>query len=277
MDDGQAIALDNIDVLRNFLTKNSSQSSEIIKELQHQTRALASAIERQTDRIAMQQLSDKTVEFPYEGKLIKLYIPLGDYDYIQRHIQRHRTFYEESLLRLIRDTYDLRGKIIFDIGANIGNHMVYFGALCGAAKCVSFEPNPYAASIARRNLEINQLGNVELVQIALSDREGALRFDKYVPHNLGATSFAEAVDGDIPAVRLDEFDMGPVDFMKIDVEGMAAKVLDGARETIARYRPGIMIEFFGDEHDEVMKHMNELGYELICAAGAGNHLFRHKG
>lgn len=48
--------------------------------------------------------------------------------------------------------------------------------------------------------------------------------------------------GDIEMRTLDAFDLADVDFIKIDVEGYEHQVLAGARDTIARWRPTIIVE-----------------------------------
>jgi hypothetical protein len=47
---------------------------------------------------------------------------------------------------------------------------------------------------------------------------------------------------EVPAERLDAFDLRSVGFIKIDVEGHEVAVLEGARETIRRERPNLVVE-----------------------------------
>jgi hypothetical protein len=42
--------------------------------------------------------------------------------------------------------------------------------------------------------------------------------------------------------RLDDFAFDEVDFIKVDVEGFELQVLEGARETLARCRPIVIVE-----------------------------------
>lgn len=58
---------------------------------------------------------------------------------------------------------------------------------------------------------------------------------------------------------VDSFEFTDVDLIKIDVEGMEAKVLRGAEETILKYRPVIIVELKFDKDDEAAKLLSEWG------------------
>lgn len=47
-------------------------------------------------------------------------------------------------------------KIVVDIGANIGNHTVFFANVCKAKKVYSFEPQEKVFEILKKNVEINK-------------------------------------------------------------------------------------------------------------------------
>jgi FkbM family methyltransferase len=111
----------------------------------------------------------------------------------------------------------------------------------------SFEPN--LDLVAR--LDPIMPPNVTLHPIALSDRAGEADF--WVPSGGTGTEgrgSLENVHGSdrgwrqVPAVtgRLDDFDLGDVGFIKIDVEGHEFPVLVGAQGLIDRQRPTVLVE-----------------------------------
>ena len=111
----------------------------------------------------------------------------------------------------------------------------------------SFEPN--LDLVAR--LEPIMPPNVTLHPVALSDRAGQADF--WLPSGGTGTEGRGSLEhargaGDgwrrRPAVtmRLDEFDLGDVGFVKIDVEGHEYQVLLGATELIDRERPTVLVE-----------------------------------
>ena len=63
--------------------------------------------------------------------------------------------------------------------------------------------------------------------------------------------------------RLDEliarYDAKKISFMKIDVERWEVQVLRGAKQTIAKHRPTILIEVFDSSEDDTPKsHKNQI-------------------
>jgi hypothetical protein len=77
-------------------------------------------------------------------------------------------------------------------------------------------------------------------------------------------------DGDIEMRTLDEFDFGDVDLLKIDCEGYEHHVIAGARETLIRCRPCVIVEQkphklgpnFGIKGTPAVDLLRELGAEV---------------
>jgi hypothetical protein len=95
------------------------------------------------------------------------------------------------------------------------------------------------------------LPNVTLSDIALSDRAGTaeLRIPRKARgySNQHASLSRDNVSADFGSVtvttkRLDDLQLDNVGFIKIDVEGHELAVLKGARETLARCRPNLVVE-----------------------------------
>jgi len=121
---------------------------------------------------------------------------------------------------------------------------------------VAFEPNPDYAFFARWMLR----GRAEVEEIALSNTPGRATF--YVPlseegavlhfaGNLKQThsQFRRMKTYQVDVRTLDSFGFIDVRFIKADVEGSEREVLDGARETIARDRPVLLLELLSGTHE----------------------------
>jgi FkbM family methyltransferase len=139
------------------------------------------------------------------------------------------------------------GGTAVDVGANQGLFSYALSEI--ADSVIAFEPNPDYAFFARWMLR----GRAQVYQLALSDASG--RGTLYVPisdngmvlHLAGNlrrthTQFRHMQTFDVEMRTLDEFGLTGVRFIKVDVEGSERAVLDGARGTIARDRPIILLE-----------------------------------
>jgi FkbM family methyltransferase len=120
-----------------------------------------------------------------------------------------------------------RAPLIFDCGSNIGISVLYFKALYPEARIVAFEPGPETFALLKSNLAQNNLKKVTLHNLALSDCEGSLVFHSGHSGSVVASIFAERTGSDIAATSvqcqtLSRFIDGPVDFMKMDIEGAEA-------------------------------------------------------
>jgi hypothetical protein len=79
---------------------------------------------------------------------------------------------------------------------------------------------------------------------------------------LGATRFVPDPQGSIPLAPLDALVVGPVDFIKIDAEGMEMAVLAGAASLIARYRPHLFVETLDETIPEFLAWVDSNSYRI---------------
>jgi FkbM family methyltransferase len=183
-------------------------------------------------------------------------------------IQRHHLaglFFEVQELRTLTRVVGT-GRNIVEVGANIGNHLVFYAQHMHAKKIFPFEPNPDAVALLSRNIKANKLESVvddRGVGIGLGAEYG--KFSVVLPgeNNLGAAQLAPG-SGELEVFPLDE-KLGDekVDFMKIDVEGMEFEVLAGAVNTIRRNRPILMIEVFRPKIDKFEEWCKANDYRVI--------------
>lgn len=125
-----------------------------------------------------------------------------------------------------------RPKVIFDCGANIGLATIYFKIFYPKVKIYSFEPNPVAFKYLERNIKLNNLRNVFLQQIALSDESGEVElfFDEknLVTGSLNQDrdTFYQAIK--VRAAKLSDFILSEevVDLIKLDVEGAEIMIIN---------------------------------------------------
>lgn len=164
-----------------------------------------------------------------------------------------------------------------DIGANKGVWTLYLARHC--RQVYAFEPNPKVYRWLKRYV---RLPNVTASNVALSDVEGkaVLRVPKYARgySNQHASLSPENVSENFGAVEvqtkpLDALGLGDIGFIKIDVEGHELAVLRGARETLARSRPVLVIEM-EERHtkrriEDLIAEVEALGYFALVMTHGG--------
>lgn len=186
----------------------------------------------------------------------------------------------EALVRACVRQFSIRS--FWDVGSNFGYYSWLVKSLQPGVEMVLIEPLPANARLIRATLDRNRFSGDLLLVAAASDHagEGVLRADVLS----GATSTMEnrkktfeehhagvaAHNLTVPMVSIDEIrrNRTAIDLMKIDVEGHEAAVLRGARETIVRDQPVILIEC-GHPGRECLNVLISSGYCVIDADHLG--------
>jgi FkbM family methyltransferase len=103
--------------------------------------------------------------------------------------------------------------------------------MCPSTKVYAFEPRQHLFERVLTNARLNPAGDkITAYPWALSDETGE------VTVNLDRREYV------LTCRRLDDVVPGRIDVVKIDVEGMEPRVIDGAMASIARWRPRIFAE-----------------------------------
>lgn len=173
--------------------------------------------------------------------------------------------------------------VFLDIGANIGAFSLAAADIVSRGEVHAFEPSVYHTEKLYANLLLNQLLNISVHAVALSNVEGTSNL--YFPKGTGTlqnTGMASQFPFDyahsrverIKTVRLDDYleahDIRKVDVIKVDVEGAELNVLLGGIKTICHHRPHILMEVNHDHlsrancsAQEIITFWQDLDYELF--------------
>lgn len=156
-----------------------------------------------------------------------------------------------------------------DIGAHVGAVAAYLAR--NFRRVIAFEAIPSTYEFLARNAA--ELPNVEPVNVAVGSGPGEVFFTHYLTHGQ-LSHVASGADqgpkteqiGPIPTRSIDSMNFTAVSFMKIDVEGYELAVVEGARNTILRCHPLILIEqggneqrYFGRPRHEASAFLESLG------------------
>jgi len=140
--------------------------------------------------------------------------------------------------------------VLLDVGANVG---VYSAAwtMATARRHLALEPVPETAALCREVLAMNGIVP-EVREIAAGRSHGMVTLTAFGrgANNLWARERSKVAPGtpllDAVAAPLDDVvaraGVDAVAAIKIDVEGQELEVLEGARETIGRWKPRLVVE-----------------------------------
>jgi FkbM family methyltransferase len=166
------------------------------------------------------------------------------------------------------------GDTVYDVGANLGYVALSLAKQVGpSGKVAAFEPVPQNLRLLRENIEENQLTNIEVFDVAVSDEEGealiripeSLSMASLIWHTENSTCIQHAtrtiaIDDLVQTGRL----AFPT-FVKIDVEGAEALVVRGMRRTIVSAKPVLFIECSDSGREETWRFLSDCGYECRSA------------
>jgi FkbM family methyltransferase len=137
--------------------------------------------------------------------------------------------------------------VVVDIGANIGTFALSV-VHAAQSRVIAVEPVSSTFALLNANVRRNDADDaVTTVQAALGDVAGRSRcHDGRQSANYVLRGQAEARAGEelVPMTTLDKLFEGEarIDLIKVDVEGLELNVMRGARHTLARHTPAVLLE-----------------------------------
>jgi hypothetical protein len=175
---------------------------------------------------------DRLIEVTYRGITCRFDgTPIHDVEDpggIYRSLLRGE-FYEQDFLDYIR-SLQIRG-VYVDVGSCIGTHALFFALMCPSTKVYAFEPRAHLFERVLTNTRLNAADHkITAYPWALSDEAGEV------------TVTLDRREYTLDCRRLDDVLPDRIDVVKIDVEGMEPRVIDGAMASLARWRPRIFAE-----------------------------------
>jgi FkbM family methyltransferase len=161
---------------------------------------------------------------------------------------------------------DKTAPVVLDCGANLGMASLYFKWLYPESRVQAFEPDPATFKLLQENIKQNHL-DVDAHNCALWDEDTEVDFyvDSTKPGTLLMSTDRTRGQGGpikVPGRKLSEFIEGPVDFLKLDVEGAEHRVLrdlvsagklESIRQMVVEYHHRI-----GQQKSRLAGFLNEL-------------------
>jgi FkbM family methyltransferase len=160
-----------------------------------------------------------------------------------------------------------------DVGANEGFYSVFAAKLVGElGQVIAIEPDPSMLERLKRNIILNGIQNISIVQCAVSSYSGVENLSIAEYGHEGITALGTCVPNPLVKTRkviktvvkpldeiLSERGIKNVHFVKIDAEGSEVHVLRGAEQIIRASRPILQLEI----NDQALEAQNSSSEELI--------------
>ncbi|HEY4156278.1 MAG TPA: FkbM family methyltransferase [Puia sp.] len=207
----------------------------------------------------------------------------GEKLYYRKDINFHSTMgvWEKDSLEVLNKLFLRFGLnqpdiVIADVGSNIGYYCLFFSKyLDPSARIFAFEPSTSILPVLRKNLVVNNVSNVKVLELALADHTGNEEFFLGQHHHESSLLrewSSNAVSGTkttVATVTLDyffeNFNQGRYpDLIKMDIEGGGIFALKGCVNCLSRKRPFILIESHNPAEDEAVSHvLLQYNYEAL--------------
>lgn len=188
----------------------------------------------------------------------------------------------QNIATVYHKFYGNRIGTMLDIGCNLGSWVVPMAKRYSNNKFLAFDCQQLLIDCLNQTLTLNAITNVETKCCVITDINTVLTFnpvDYTWAANFGAFEFEPPINEsdfngqrstqvcDIEAITIDSLNLDNVSFIKLDIEGMEHKALQGAIETLKKCRPMIVFENHKTDLQAVKKLLSEINYKTHCELG----------
>jgi len=182
--------------------------------------------------------------------------------------------WEQNTLRFLKN-YLKPGHVVIEVGSNIGAHTLLIGKLVSSSGLVfAIEPTDFAHKRLVENLALNpKIENIQVFKALVSNSSLEVpRLEINADWSLDHLQDSEILVNPL-VITIDQLVQNSkverIDLLKIDVDGYDFKVLCGATNSIARFKPVVFCELCeyalnaqNDSIADIFKLFDSLGY--IC-------------
>ena len=178
--------------------------------------------------------------------------------------------YEKEALDGLKDCIfnkiDTQKSVCLDVGANIGNHTLYFAQFFN--QVYSIEPHPEIFELLKFN--VRKYNNVKVFQFGLSNKNDEMIIATDQDTSYGSSSLRNKVhskfekdadDFNVQVKKFDDFfnqinEENNISFIKLDVENHELQALQGMKKTLKQNSPIICFEQHENQFDNFGKELS---------------------
>lgn len=213
---------------------------------------------------------------------VKVKLDYGEFVVVDGYSLWILTCYEEGIVRMLKRVFVNNPELTFiDIGAHIGKYTVLAGRYLRKGQVLAFEPHPENFEYLVLNVSINRINNAKLFPLALLNKIGFVKMIIADTSGEHSCKYSETKTNskviNVPAVTLDyvvqRLNLKNVDLIKIDVEGAEIEVLEGAINTLYKFRPHIVMEVWFNNLRQVFIILRRLDYHIVKLDVQQEHMY----
>lgn len=199
-------------------------------------------------------------------------------EYVRNHSMWGDLYEQHIILGPLKKIIE-KSKYILDIGANNGNHTLAYSFMStDDARIYSFEPQQEVFNHLKGTCELNEhtRKKVTLYNKAVGDSCRRETMNPIDGVNIGGISIGQGGES-VDMITIDSLHLPGCDYMKIDVEGYESHVIEGAVQTIKKYKPIIFFEHNStNEKDTPFRLLSKnFGYKVFTYTDWDNWITWH--
>lgn len=204
-----------------------------IVRIQHKVRSTKST------RLTLYKTSTGTYYLPTDAKA----------DIVAQTIIQNNIF--ENEVYLLASKYIKVGTTVLDVGANFGQMSILFSQQTGdTGKIYSFDADDFVFEILKKNIAINNRGNIIPIFGAVHNKNNEVLFFpeqdfvEYQAYGSYGIDYNASEGRKLASLTIDSLNIQEeISFMKIDIQGGDLQAMQGAVNTIERNRMPILFEY----------------------------------
>jgi len=146
---------------------------------------------------------------------------------------------------IIMSQFISEGDTVIDVGANIGTTVLSLAKKVGKlGKVIAFEPQSIMAQCLQTNLTLNDILNVSVHTIALSNKNGWANINNldFLENGRYGEAGISEKGTRIKTIKLDEIKVDNCSLVKIDVEAHEWEVIQGGQQFLKKHKPVLYME-----------------------------------
>jgi FkbM family methyltransferase len=223
----------------------------------------------------------------YETATGKYYLPTDARADVISYAIRENQVFEKEVVEIARQ-YIKPGTVALDVGANFGQMSILFSNMVGAnGKVFSFDADDFVFEILKKNIEANER-TARIVPIYGAVHDVANQtlyfpvqdFRRYGSYGSYGIDYNGTNGRPVSTLTIDSLEIvGPISFMKVDIQGGDLQGMKGARKTIEKHKMPIIFEFDQDLQDdfklsfqEYVDFVRDIGYTFARVTNGHNYL-----